>query len=280
MIDRRQVLHSMGGLALGLAARPVLGHPNLDLNDPTDRLTALAKMRGSADDRLVIGWVIGTRYAVIDHQATPMYGILAATFSQYNKISDTEYGARALEVAYFTDLDTGRLLERWRNPFSGKMVSIPQTRMGPSTLVLTADRLRVDVPQGEAAGMQLKHRFREPVVQGDHVWITEEINVSASARNENTKPFVYNEMSTYHSLKSHLDDPDRRAVPVSVDFHGLVTFRPWMGFGDIPGHSTSRAAGRRAERIEDLPAYYLELTEQHHPDVLNNPLALLNADAD
>lgn len=280
MIDRRQLLHSMGAMALGLAARPVLGHPNLNLNDPTDRLTALAKLRGSTDDRLVIGWVIGTRYAVIDHQATPMYGILAATFSQYKQISEEAYGARALEVAYFTDLDTGRLLETWQNPFSGKTVDIPQTRMGPSNLILTADRLRVDDPTGEAAGMQLNHRFRDPVVQGDHVWITEEINVSGTPGHKNAKPFVYNEMSTYHGLKSHLDDPSRPAVPVSVDFHGLVTFRPWMGFGDIPGHTTARAAGRRAERIEELPAYYLELSERHHPDVLHDPLAVLNADAD
>lgn len=280
MFDRRQLLHSMSGLALGFATPGVMAHPNLDLNDPADRLTALAKLRGSTDDRLVIGWVIGARYAVIDHKATPMYGILAATFSQYKKLSDDAYAARALEVAYFTDLETGLLLETWKNPFSGKTVEIPQTRMGPSSLILNADRLRVDIPQGEAAGMQLNHRFLDPVVQGDHVWVTEEINVSGAAPHDSAKPFVYNEMSTYHALKSHLDDPSLAAVPVSVDFHGLVTFRPWMGFGDIEGHTTARAAGHRAERIEDLPPYYLELTEQYHPDVLNDPLALLNANAD
>lgn len=280
MIDRRNLLQSMGGLALGLAGGSALAHPGLDFNDPADWLTALAKLRGSTDERLVVGWVIGTRYAVIDHKATPMYGILAATFSQYKKLADDAYGARALEVAYFTDLTTGRLLETWKNPFSGTTVEIPQTRMGPSSLILTAEGLRVDIPQGEAAGMQLDHRFRPPVVQGDHVWVTEEINVAGTPRHSGAKPFVYNEMSTYHALKSHLDDPERANVPVSVDFHGLVTFRPWMGFGDIPGHTTARAAGRRAERIEDLPGYYLELTQRYHADVLNDPLALLNADGD
>jgi hypothetical protein len=270
----------MGGLALGLAGAPALAHPNLDFNDPVDRLTALAKLRGSTDERLVVGWVIGTRYAVIEHKATPMYGILAATFSQYKKINDEAYGARALEVAYFTDLENGRLLETWKNPFSGVTVEIPQTRMGPSSLILTAEGLRVDIPQGEAAGMQLNHRFRAPVVHGDHVWVTEEINVAGTPPHAGAKPFVYNEMSTYHALKSHLDDPERANVPVSVDFHGLVTFRPWMGFGDIPGHTTARAAGRRAERIEDLPGYYLELTERYHADVLNDPLGLLNTDGE
>jgi len=229
---------------------------------------------------LVIGWVIGTRYAVVDHKATPMYGILAATFSQYRKADDDAYEARALEVAYFTDLNNGLLLETWLNPFSEKTIEIPQTRMGPSKLILTANQLRVDNPKGEAAGMKLNHRFRDPVIQGDDVWITEEINVSGTPGHENAKPFVYNEMSTYHALKSHLDDPLRATVPVTVDFHGLVTFRPWMGFGDIPGHTTARASGRRAERIEDLPPYYLELTERYHPDVLNDPLALLNAKSD
>jgi hypothetical protein len=33
-------------------------------------------------------------------------------------------------------------------------------------------------------------------------------------------------------------------------------------------------------RIEDLPPYYLELTERFHPDVLEDPLAVLAEDAD
>ena len=53
-----------------------------------------------------------------------------------------------------------------------------------------------------------------------------------------------------------------------------------MGFGDMPGHTTAHGAGTRAASIADLPEYYVELTREFHPDVLDDPLAVLNADED
>ena len=154
MIDRRAMLRLLGGAVIGAGVPgiPAFGAAGLDLSDRGDYLTAVAKLRGSTDDRLVMGWVIGTRYAVVDHRATPMLGILAGTFSRYRMISDEAFEARAIEVAFFTDIETGILAKTWKNPFTGKTVEVPQVRMGPSTIIMTADGLRIDSPAGEAAG--------------------------------------------------------------------------------------------------------------------------------
>jgi hypothetical protein len=279
MINRRGMLQMLGGLSLGATAIPTFGAGELQFDNPPDFLTAITKMRGSTDDRLVMGWVIGTRYAVVRNKATPMMGILAATFSRYRRINPTTYEARALEIAYFTDLRTGKLLETWQNPFTGKTVEVPLTRMGPARLLMTADGLQVETT-GEASGMALHHSFRPAVIQGDFVWITEEINVEGSRPGTDSKPFVYNEMSTYQSRLSDLENPELATVPTNIQFHGLVTYRPWMGFGDTPGHTTSQGAGLRVGRVEDLPPYYLELTERLHPGVLDDPLAALEPDSD
>ena len=272
MIDRRRLLQLMGGLSL--AATSAFGR-ELDFESRPDFLTAITKMRGSTDERLVMGWVTGTRYAVIDHQAIPMMGLLAATFSQYRRIRDDAFELRALEIAYLTDLATGKLLESWRNPFSGAQVDVPKIRMGPTRIVMTADGLTVDRPSGEARGMELRHRFMPAVIHKDHVWITEEIGVKGSRPGGESKPFVYNEMTTYQARRSDLEDSSLATVPTNVQFHGLVTYRPWIGFGDLPGHTTARGAGTRVERVEDLPPYYLELTDRYHPGVLDDPLAAL-----
>jgi hypothetical protein len=280
-IDRRSVLRLFGTAAAGATGIPALaasalGEPALDLSRADDFLAAVLKLRGSVDDRLCMGWVIGTRYAVIDHAAIPMMGILAGTFSRYRKIRDDAYAARSIEVAYFTDLATGKLLETWKNPVTGKTVEVPQIRMGPASLIVTARGLEVERPSGEAAGMELRHRFEPAVTRGDDVWITEIINVDGQPSRPGAKEFVYNEMSTYHGKLSALADPRQATVPTSVNFHGLVTWRPWMGFGDLPGHTTAHGAGTRAARIEDMPEYYLELTERYHADVLNDPLGILD----
>ena len=107
------------------------------------------------------------------------------------------------------------------------------------------------------------------------IWITEVINVDGAV-SPGAKPFVYNEMTTYHGSLSDVEDAEQATVPTNVSFHGLVTWRPWMGFGDLPGHTTAHGSGARARRIEDFPEYYLELTERYHPDVLDDPLGILD----
>ena len=276
MVDRRSVLQLLSTAAFSATGVGAFARPGLDLSDPGDFLTAVVKLRGSVDDRLCLGWVIGTRYAVVDHEAIPMMGILAGTFSRYRRVSNHAYEAQSIEVAYFTDLATRQLLETWENPVTGKVIEVPQVRMGPASFMMTAEGLTIQRAAGEAVGMELRHRFKPAVTRGNDVWITEEIHVNGTPPGAGAKPFVYNEMSTYHGLRSDLEDPAQAAVPTAIGFHGLVTWRPWMGFGDVPGHTTAHAAGTRVNRIEDFPKYYLELTERFHPDVLDNPLGVLD----
>jgi hypothetical protein len=285
MINRRDFalkmgVLGMGGAAFGMIGMPTWGRPGLDLDDRSDFLLAAVKMRASIDERLCIGWVTGTRYAVIDHQAIPMMGLLAATFTQYRRSRPDAYTAKSLEVAYFTDLKTRKLIETWRNPVTDRVVDVPMVRMGPSQFEITADGLEIKRAAGEAVGMTFNHKFRPADIRGDDVWITEVIDVRGTPQAEDANPFVYNEMTTYRAKMSELADPERATVPADVSFHGLVTFRPWMGFGDMPGHTTAHGAGTRAASIADLPEYYVELTREFHPDVLDDPLAVLNADED
>ena len=276
MIHRRSILQLFGAAALGAAGVRTFAGTGLDLSASDDFLTAAVKLRGSTDDRLCMGWVTGTRYAVIENEAIPMLGFLAGTFSRYRRIRRDAYEAKTIEVAYFTDLAHGRLLETWDNPVTGKKVEVPQVRMGPASFLITADGLTIQQAAGEAVGMDLRHRFKPAVTRGNDVWISEEIHVNGTPPGRDAKPFVYNEMTTYHGLRTDLEDPAQATVPTSVSFQSLVTWRPWMGFGDLPGHTTAHGTGTRAENIDDFPQYYLELTARHHPDVLENPMGVLN----
>jgi hypothetical protein len=272
MTNRRSFLAGAAALAVTSVHPGIARGAGLDLASRRDLLTALAKMRGATDDRLVISFVIGTRYAVPEHRIVPMMGILAATFSRWQRVDPDTFEARSLEVAFFTDVATGKLLEKWTNPVTGTMVDVPVTRMGPSRVVITADGLTVDAPADEASGLVLKHVFHPPVIVGDQVWITEQINVDGPP---GPRPFVYNELSTYTARKPDLDDPRQAAVRTDVQYQSLITYRPWMGFGDSPGHTLARGAGRRVTRVDELPPYYLELARRFHPDVVTDPLAAL-----
>ena len=141
MIDRRSLLIGLGGV-FGSRAMPAIAASGLDLDDRDDFLTACIKMRGSLDDRLCIGWVMGRRYAVVEHKAIPMMNLMAATFTQYRQVRDDAFEAKSLEVAYFTDLDSRKLLETWNNPVTGKVVDVPQDPYGAVTLRRDGGRSR------------------------------------------------------------------------------------------------------------------------------------------
>ena len=275
MIDRRSVLAGVGAFAAGAAISPAWARKGagLDPGNREDLLTALAKLRGATDGRLVIGYIVGARHAVPEHRAIPMMGILAATFSRYQRISEDAFAISALEIAYFTDLYTGRLLEKWKNPVTGAVVDVPPTRMGPSRATMTVDGLNVAAPSGDARGLKLQHIFQKPVTVGDNVWITEQVNVEGPP---GPKAFVYNEFTTLYGRKCELDDPARATVATQVQYQSLITYRPWMGFGDTPGHTLARGAGQHVARIEDLPPYFIELTRSFHPDVIEDPLGALD----
>ena len=272
-LSRRSALSFMGAAAvsqIGLPGRAA-AHELLDLTDRGDFLTAIAKMRGSTDDRVTMGWVRGTRYAVVDDYATPMWNILAGTFFRYTQVDDENYEIRSIEVAYFTDLETNKLLETWNNPITNAVVEIPQTRMGPSIIGMSADGLTIPNPSGEASGMTINHVFKPAVIVGDDVWISEEIRVDSGApKTEGGHRFVYNENSSYQASLSELSEPATTSVPAIVHFNASVSFRPWMGFGDIKGHTISRGAGRHIESTDGFDPYYIELTQKYHPDILDD----------
>ena len=254
-MNRRELLLGIGGASAGLTGLPALAAGGLDLADRDDLLTAVVKMRGSLDDRLCIGWVIGARYAVVEHRAIPMMGLMAATFTQYRRIRDDAFEAKSLEVAYFTDLENRQLLESWRNPVTGALVDVPMTRMGPSRFVLTADGLDLQVPAGEARGLELNHRFDVPVVRGDDVWITEVIDAGSEPR-PGRKPFVYNEMSTYHAQHVRArrsgagDGRDERLFSRFGDLSSVDGLRRHTG-------TQHRAWQRHARRARRRPAAVL-----------------------
>lgn len=275
--SRRQALTiGIGGLAAVSATNiPAAQAAMPDLNDPADYLTTVVKMRGSTDGSVAMGWIMGHRYAVMDGKAIPMFGLLASTFFTYTRLDDLRFEMRSFEVAYFTDLATGKLLEKWENPFTGEVVDVPQTRMGPSIVPVTPTGFDLTAVPSMGA-MDADHMFRPAITMGDDIWITEEIKIAADPPAAGPSRFRYNEITTYNAKLSDLAKPELATVPTSIQYQSIVGFSSWQGMAGIDAMNMGRGSGRRATRIEDMPPYYIELTEKYHPDVLNDPMAVLH----
>lgn len=279
-LSRRSILGGLGGAGL-MAASPALadGHggdhgKELDFTKQKDRMTALIKMRTCMDNRIVFGGVKGLYYGVVDGKLTPLYGVLAGTMARYNMRDENTIEGVSFEVAYFTDWNTGELLETFDNPYTGETVEVPQTRMGPSAMEITYAGRTAPSENPRLRGFSIDHRFIAPRNERGTVVLVEE-TIVASPEDFPGPGIKYNEVTTYRAQMSDLVNPEVMIANDSTHFNGIISWRPWLKMGDHPGHLFGTATGGRYAGKDEYPAYYVELTDKYHPDVFADTAALL-----
>lgn len=131
--NRRQVLSALGGLSLGAGALAAGGPAEaakpksdggLDYTDPKDNLYAFAKMLSSFGEP-VVGCFHGLMYMRWGtNRMVPVFGYEGTGCMQARWEPDGTLSRRSRETGYFTDLETGEVLETWDNPFTGETVEV------------------------------------------------------------------------------------------------------------------------------------------------------------
>lgn len=250
--------------------------PNYDLSTPADLLEIQAKLRGSLDDRLVINWINAVQYAVVDTLLTPLYRLRNGSFQQFSRIDEHSFAITMLELAYFTDLDTGEVMTEFTNPFTGQTGPVPPAVFGPNRVTLTLTGLQP--PDNFPFGTLTFDGGLGPAwTDGEQLWMREATLVKMNSANPAFGNYIYNELVTYQGSLAELQDDEVLSAPCTITYNTTSNWRPWMLAGDTPGHIMSEGFGRKVDSIAGLPADYLRMAEQYDPQVLENPAALLSA---
>ena len=281
-MDRRKALKTLG--ASGWTGAAVFGLETtkgfagterhaLDLSQPKDLLHALVKLSGSLDERLTIWWQDGIRYGVVDGKSSAFCGFQIGMFSLHRKTSDEAYKVAQMELTYYTDLKSGTLLREFDNPFTGKINKVLHVKMNPLIRLQTAEGL---LPQGgERGAVKSLETQVGPITQyKDDIWIP--TGVSADIQFGEAAPMIsLNQYQTFQGKLSQLEDPEIAAAPAYLQFQNVIFWEPWLQMTGHPGHSMGRAWGRKLMSVEDLPESYMAMALEVHPDMIADPLSLL-----
>lgn len=273
--DRRRFLVA-GAATLAAAAAPAAADPSSipvppNLKDPRDLLRTFIRMKGSLDDRLVVSSLSGCHLGVVDAVTQPLYGVLAATFQRFRALPDGRFEALSFEVAYFTDLATGKVIDKYLNPYTGETVTVGHARSRPARITYNHDlsfSLTPPIP-----GFELTHRVRPPVIIGDVLTMAEEGFTVVKVPGQ--PPFRYSEVSTLHANMADLADPHSPQIPARTAYTAVANWRPWLNMGGRPGHLVGTGAGVLGITLKDLPEEFVRATAERHPDVLKDAGALL-----
>lgn len=278
MIDRREALSglmlsgvmlSAGGTAV---ARPRAGRSGLDVGSAPGRLSTYMKMRGALDEALVANWVSAQYYGVVEDRMDPLFGVVSAVFTRCRKLSDGGFGMVSFELAWFTDPVTGKAMDTFRNPYTGKDCKVPAGGLPPSASRIAPDlsfHLAREVP-----GLVMEHELLPFDVRGDDVRVVERLRTAASFPGA-VKPFRYSDSITYHASRKALERPGATRVKTEVSYTNVCSWRPWLEMGDRPGHLTATGIGRQNSSLDEFPPAWIETTAARRPEVLKDPAAIL-----
>lgn len=268
---RRRVLATFGGAAVAsLGPTAVCAAPRTHATGPSDRLRTFLLMRGALDDRLVVYWIRGRYYGLVDGEMTPLFGVVSATFSRYRAVPGGGYAAARGEATFYTDPDSGAVVRDVRIPYTGETVDVPARGYPPGSVRIRPD-LGFEV--AEAPGVELHHEVQRIVEQGPGVWITEVTRAKTPL--PGGRPSLYNEVLTYHARAADLARPGAKRVPCEIAFTNTVSWRSWMKMGDRPGHLLAVGAGAYVDTVHELPVEWLQAARASRSELLADPKTFL-----
>lgn len=292
-LTRRNVMAAGSTMAMlgasGAIARPAHA-ATFDATDPVNVLRTVSRMRGSLDDgRIAMGWLKGQRFGVVDGEIMPLMGMVTGTFARYRMLEGGLVQNHSFELAFYTDFNTGEVLEELTIPYTGKTVKVPRLLLGPAKSVtrpvfhevmeMGGDEETLDEESETAmrpSGSTKFSRWMGPVTNKDgHVWISQTSSAALTPADPSASKVVYSESVT--SMGSEEDVmSDMPSIPATLSYTGITTWRPWMEMGDHPGHTTSSGIGGKAFDIDDLPDDYRAMSEKYYPEAFGDPGAILD----
>jgi hypothetical protein len=242
----------------------------------TGQMTALdqfIKMRGALDDRMVIGSVTGQYNGVVKGKTRPLFGVVSAVFSRYRPDSGG-YRIIEFEQAYYTDLETGRVISHFKNPYTNDVITVP-TYDGPTDRVLVTKSLQFETDAAPPPNVSVRHFVEGPSIADDHIGFIERVSVEVAAAAG--KPgFKYVDQTSLRAKLGDVAASDIKMAGCKTHFEAVCSWRPWLNMGDRPGHMTASGRGGFGVTLADVPAGWLDATAALKPELLKHPEAKLN----
>lgn len=264
-----------GAIAPGVAAG---AGQRSSLASVEDVFQAYRKLRFALHERPLFWWIRATKYGLVDNVLTPLYGMEIASIFQTVSRPNGRFAARSLEIVYSTDHETGELLEEWTNPYTGTVVPVRHTPVGPNLLEYDLDgpKLPTELP---GARLETQNVFGEAWIENDGFWIRDDNSAVVTQVDGKGQPFHVYDWATYHAALTDVLDPAIRSAPGTVSFQAVSTWQRWMGMGSRPGNLVSRGSGQKVASYEELPARFRGFFETQHPELAEDPLRALDRDA-
>lgn len=234
--------------------------------------------------RIISDFGGGTTYRFHSGQAllVPAPGQLAIEFVNFvaikqdrtRRLPNGDFHHAYKGVTLFTDIESGDVLETFENPVTGKQNTVQPFATSGGSIVYTPNGAYPLKPGADPL-IEPKIGMAAPHFQwgsaGEHTWLTypERFGFYDS---EGALVGADNSMYRYMARLEDLQDTKVTNVPSSMSWSSETGMWPWMDMEDHPGHFIFGSLGRKYNRLDAVPARYVEASEKLYPGHLTSEM--------
>jgi len=296
-LNRRALLQSSIAFSLGSLAGAVNagGHKSIDLADPRDNLYAFGKI-WSGYETPVIGAFHGLMYVRIPgKRMIPVFGYTGtgALLSRLDENGDLWVKSR--ETGYFTDLETGDILETWDNPFTGKTVEVYHFYNDVLTGKITTEIPRFFMGGANDSPTLMNEGTVFPDASGNYPFVLpfqqygDDLMLSWDYTHDYTNPvtpqgwpqsstgsrITPSEHFTFQVSRAELEDRSLPTCRMTAGFSRLSECWPFMEMGGTDFAGVSLFGRMHSHKglpgYEEVPPKVLDYIEKNAPEYLTVP---------
>ena len=195
---------------------------SINWDDPSERLHTMIRIMGRTDEGVAIRWIKGVLSGIVDQETTQLLGVSQQIFTRHQRKDDGSFDAVYLELVYFTDLETGKVLDKWNNPYTGRKVTVPAQVLGPTRIKIPMSLSVINEPYA-MEGIKNKHWLEPlPIVGGD-VAFNERIDSYVPPMTKGGAPLKFHEVFAFRAPFEMLADRSSSHVPATVDKVNVIS---------------------------------------------------------
>lgn len=240
----------------------------LDVNTPEGALQGLVKMRASLDGKQVFAdWKV-TAFAVVPGQRMrPLFRLDGFNVARMQSHTDGSWRLISREVAYYRDLKTGEILQRYANPLTGKTDEVLQVINDPVNIEFPAPTPGGRRAMFETSSDQMVLRQDIPLLYPNPV-TPKDYPLESTGEN-----YIASEHFIYFARATDMHDDKLMSAPTHYSWSRLGPWLPWMGMGSQPGMILYVGHGAKLMSPDLLDPVVRAYTERNHPAFMNAPTA-------
>jgi hypothetical protein len=206
-------------------------------------------------------WFGGHAFGVVGdlEPLRELFEVEGCTVAVARPRDDGGFDIAARQVTLFRDPVSRQVLERWRNPWTGKELPVAHERR---------DGLRVRLPAADALAPWLGTGSRAAVFLDNHGVTHFPLVPAAAPAGAERRATSSAQLA---ARRADLADPGVAAVGYVGAWQLIADWPAWLGMGEQPGYLFQRAFVRKASGRDDLPAELARAIAVRFPGGIDPP---------